>query len=96
MCARKFCKKILDPYSSVREYIARASPPSLAPPTAAEEYCALAALERPIMKKKEDARLAVLREYDRWAKDQGQTFLISVPSAANGKPFMAGFVTEVD
>jgi hypothetical protein len=23
-------------------------------------------------------------------------FSISVPSAANGKPFMAGFVTEVD
>ena len=27
---------------------------------------------------------------------EGQTFSISVPSAANGKPFMAGFVTEVD
>jgi hypothetical protein len=43
------------------------------------------------MKKKEDARLAVLREYDRWAKDhpndakkmggyvKGRTFSISVP-----------------
>ena len=56
------------------------------------------------MKKKEDARLAVLREYDRWAKDHpndakkmggyvffghlGQAFSISVPSAANGKSFM--------
>jgi hypothetical protein len=37
--------------------------PSLAP-----QYCAVAALESN-MKKKEDARLAVLREYDRWAKD---------------------------
>jgi hypothetical protein len=27
---------------------------------------------------------------------ESQTFSISVPSAANGKPFMAGFVTEVD
>ena len=64
--------------------------------------------------KKHDARLAVLREYDRWAKKhpndakkmggfvffgylekEGQTFSISVPSA-NGKPFTAGFVTEVD
>jgi hypothetical protein len=46
------------------------------------------------MKKKEDARLAVLREYDRWAK--GQTFSNSVPPAANGKSFTSGFVTEVD
>lgn len=38
------------------------------------------------MKKQEDARLAVLRE----------SFLISVPSEANGKSFTAGFVTEVD
>jgi hypothetical protein len=34
---RKFCEKILDPYSSVREYIARASPPSLAPPNDAKK-----------------------------------------------------------
>jgi hypothetical protein len=29
-------------------------------------------------------------------RKKGQTFSISVPSAANGKPFTAGFVTEVD
>jgi hypothetical protein len=49
--------------------VRKSSTPSLAPPTAAEEYCAVAALEEANMKKKEDARLAVLREYDRWAKD---------------------------
>jgi hypothetical protein len=43
LALRKFCMKFLDPFSSVREYIAQ----SLAPPTAAEEYCAVAALERP-------------------------------------------------
>jgi hypothetical protein len=67
------------------------------------------------MKKKENARLAVLREYDRWAKGHpndakkmgGFVFfgylkkerpdlLNFVPSAANGKSFTAGFVTEVD
>ena len=69
ICSRKFVLKILDPYSSVREYIARASPPSLAPLTAAEEYCGRCSVGEANMKKKEDARLAVLREYDRWAKD---------------------------
>ena len=42
--------------------------PPVLRPTAAEEYCR-AALRGPKMKKKEDARLAVLREYDIWAKD---------------------------
>jgi hypothetical protein len=37
-------------------------------PTTTQEYCH-AAGGRPNMKKKEDARLAILREYDRWAKD---------------------------
>ena len=82
----------------------------LAPPTTGEEDCRERGPD-----KKDDARLAVLREYDRWAKKhpndakkmggfvffgylekKGQTFSISVPSAANGKPFTAGFVTEVD
>ena len=35
---------------------------------ATEEYC-LAMLGEAPMKKQEDARLAVLREYDRWAED---------------------------
>ena len=37
-------------------------------PTATKEYCR-AVLGEAQMKKKEDARLAVLREYDRWAKE---------------------------
>ena len=55
------------------------------------------------MKKKEDARLAILREYDGWAKDNpndakkmgGYVFFASVPPA-NGKSFTCGFVTQVD
>jgi hypothetical protein len=45
--------------------VRKSSTPSLAPPTAAEEYCGRV----PKMKQKADARLAILREYDRWAKD---------------------------
>jgi hypothetical protein len=40
-----------------------------APPIAAEEYSRAALGEGQRMKKQEDATLAVLREYDRWAKD---------------------------
>jgi hypothetical protein len=115
MALTKFCEKS-STHTQASGDILREENSSLlspAPLTTAEEYCAVAALESN-MKKKEDARLAVLREYDRWAKDhpkdatkmggyvffgyleKGQTFSISVPSAANGKPFMAGFVTEVD
>jgi hypothetical protein len=43
---RKLREKSSQLYSSVREYIGRFLAPSLAPPTAAEEYCAVAALER--------------------------------------------------
>jgi hypothetical protein len=57
--------------------------------------------------KKEEARRAVLNEYDRWAKNhpndasmmggsdtyrkKDRTFLISVRLATSGKSFMAGF-----
>ncbi len=51
-----FVEKFLDPLQR--------SNLSLAPPTTAEEY----SVRRGPDMKKEDARLAVLREYDRWAK----------------------------
>src|SRR6266480_7851642 len=70
MVLTKFCEKSSTHTQASGDILREenSSLPSLAPLTTAEEYCAVAALESN-MKKKEDARLAVLREYDRWAKD---------------------------
>ena len=65
----RICYEIPSIPNVIKIYLwGNSSNPSLAPPTAAEEYCAIAAFGEANMKK-EDARLAVLREHDRWAKD---------------------------
>jgi len=61
-----------------------------------EDAAVLSEYEKWAKKHPDDAAMMGGFLFFRYFRKKGQTFSISVPSAANGKPFTAGFVTEVD